>query len=775
MAFNLGTAVGYLMLDTSGFEKGFKTASTQLKTFFDSSQSLNTRLNGLSSGLTSIGANLTKNITLPLVGLGTFAGKSAIEFESAFTGVRKTVDATEEEFAQLEKGIKDMSNRMPQSASAIAEVMEIAGQLGIRGTENLLSFTDTMIRLGDSTNLSSEEAATAIARIMNVMGTATEDVGRFGSTIVDLGNNFATTESEITEMANRLASGGKLAGLTEPQILALATAMSSVGINAEAGGTAMTQTFNAIEKAVANGGDKLESFAEISSMTAEDFVKAWEKDPITAIQSFIEGLGDLESNGGSAVLALDELGLSGIRQSDMLKSLSQAGDLLNDTLETANTAWSENVALTNESETRYGTLASKLQILWNNVKNLAISFGNLLMPAIEKVSSFIQSIVEKINSLNESQKRAIGYIAGLAAVIGPVLIIVGKIVGVFSKLIGLFTGAISPVGIIIGLIAALVAAFVYFWNTSEKFRQFWIDLWESIKQVVSNAIDIIIDIWNVLSDFFATAWSAIYESLQPAIEAVINAFEAAWSLIQTVWSALKPFFESLVQGIIDIWNGIVPVFVLIWDQIKIAAETAWNIIVDVFSAAWDLIKAVWSVAVSFFSTLWNTVAGIFSAVEAVLSGDFKGAWEAIKGIFSTWGDFFKGLWEQLVTVFSGAVNLGKKIVDDIKQGISNAWESLVSWFKGLWDSLFGNLNANVNVGTVSGSAATGLDYVSKDGLWQLHEGERVLSKEENAEYSNGNNRSSGDVYNFYSPKALSPTSAARAMQKAKRQLAAGVY
>lgn len=330
MAFNLGTAVGYLMLDTSGFTKGFQKAKSQLEIFTNSSLSFDKRMQGLSSGLTILGGNLTKNVTLPLVGLGTAAAKSAIDFESAFAGVRKTVNATEEEYSELEESIIEMSNRMPQSASDIASVMEIAGQLGIRGRDSLLSFTETMIRLGDSTNLSSEEAATAIARIMNIMGTSTEDVGRFGSVIVDLGNNFATTESEITEMANRLAAGGKLAGLTEPQILALAAAMSSVGIDAEAGGTAMTQTFNAIEKAVADGGGQLQKFADIAGMSSEEFAAAWESNPITAIQAFIQGLGELEEQGGSAVLALDALGLSGIRQSDMLKSLSQSGDLLTD-------------------------------------------------------------------------------------------------------------------------------------------------------------------------------------------------------------------------------------------------------------------------------------------------------------------------------------------------------------------------------------------------------------------------------------------------------------
>lgn len=747
MAFNLGSAVGYLMLDTSGFTKGFQTAKNQLEIFTNSSLSFDKRMQGLSSGLSAIGGNLTKNITLPLVGLGTAAAKSAIDFESAFTGVRKTVDATEEEYAALEKGITDMSNKMPQSASDIAAVMEIAGQLGIRGTKNLLSFTDTMVRLGDSTNLSSEEAATAIARIMNVMGTATEDVGRFGSTIVDLGNNFATTESEITEMANRLAAGGKLAGLTEPQILALATAMSSVGINAEAGGTAMTQTFNAIEKAVANGGDKLESFAEISGMTAEEFAKAWEKDPITAIQSFIEGLGDLESNGGSAVLALDELGLSGIRQSDMLKSLSQAGDLLNDTLETANTAWSENVALTNESETRYGTLASKLQILWNNVKNLAISFGNLLMPAIEKVTSVIQAITERINSLDEGQKKVIVTILTIAAAIGPVVLIISQIITVVTKVIaviqvigtvlGTITGfigigasmlvaklipavtkvlgvlkslfallAANPIVLVIAAIAALVAAFIYLWNNCESFREFWINL------------------WNVIVDAFNTA----VEWIKQAIQDVGNFFSNLGQTVSDIWNMILATISSIIQSIVNA--------VVAW------GSSLYNGAVQSFNQMLQGITTVWGSITSWLSTALQTIVTTVTNIGSSL--------------YNAGASIFNSFWQGLISVWNSIT----------------AWvENAVAWIAGRLSSATASVSGTVN--SYGGSFATGLDYVGSDRFVKVHEGEAILSKEENMAYRSGK-YSGGDTYNFYSPKALTPTASARAMKKLNKQLAMGM-
>ena len=241
------------------------------------------------------------------------AGEASIEYESDVTGVYKTVDGTDAQLAAIDDAIKDMATDIPATAKEIAGVAESAGQLGI-ATQDVMDFSRVMIDLGESTNLSAEQAATSLAKFSNITGTLPENYSRLGSVIVDLGNNFATTEADITEMGTRLASGGKLAGLTEPQILALSAAMSSVGIEAEAGGTAMTQTLSAIEKAVANADESLSEYARIAGMSAEEFSNAWKNDALTALTSFISGLGELDSQGESATLVLDDLGLSGIRQ-----------------------------------------------------------------------------------------------------------------------------------------------------------------------------------------------------------------------------------------------------------------------------------------------------------------------------------------------------------------------------------------------------------------------------------------------------------------------------
>lgn len=460
MSINLGTAIAYLDLDSKKFRDELKKTQSLMQTLQNNSVSLGTKIDAVGQTFVSTGTKMTLGLTAPLLAAGTAATKSAIEFESAFTGVQKTVDATESEYAALSKGITEMSERMPQSASAIAGVMEAAGQLGVRGVQNLLDFTETMIMLGDATNLTSEEAAMSIAKVMNIFGTANEDVGRFGATIVDLGNNYATTEADIVSMTNRLAAGARIAKLTEAETLALAAAMSSVGIEAEAGGTAMTQTFNAIETAVAHGGKDLEKFAKVAGMSAASFADMWGNRPIKALQAFIGGLGNLEKNGGNAVLVLDELGLSGIRQSNMLKSLALASDMLAETVDTANSAWNENVALTNEANKRYQTFESQIQTFRNTLSNVGREFGQIILPYLQQFLNWIKEGLQKFRDLDDSTKNVIVRIVAFAAAIGPVLTILGSLIkGIqtIQMLLALLGPAAGPVGIAIAGLAALAA------------------------------------------------------------------------------------------------------------------------------------------------------------------------------------------------------------------------------------------------------------------------------------------------------------------------------
>jgi TP901 family phage tail tape measure protein len=390
--------------------------------------------------------------------------QASMDFESAITGVAKTTDLTDEELADMSDAIKAMSTEIPASTTEIAAVAEAAGQLGIQ-KDALLDFTRVMTMLGTATNMTAEDAATALARFANITGMSADNYDRLGAVIVDLGNNFATTESEITQMGTRLASGGKLAGLTEPQIMALAAAMSSVGIEAEAGGTAMTQTLNAIEKAVATGEDSLQSFADVAGMSADSFAEMWNTDALGALTAFIRGLGNLDEQGESAVLVLEDLGLTGIRQSNMLKSLALAADQMDSAVQTANTAWDENIALTNEANKRYATTQSKLDMMQNAYNNLKVAVGDAFTPALRDAYDAGTDVLNVLGEFVQENPALVKGVVTFTGVVGGATVALTAYAAI-SKVIKaldmatMFGGAVGPIMLGVTAVAALTAGIV---------------------------------------------------------------------------------------------------------------------------------------------------------------------------------------------------------------------------------------------------------------------------------------------------------------------------
>ena len=435
----LASSMKQAYIDDSAFTK-----------FGNSAREVGEKFSKVGKEISGFGSALTKGVTAPIVAGAGLVVKAAIDYESAFAGVKKTVDETATvSYQKLSDGIRQMAKELPASAVEIANVAEVAGQLGIK-TEDILSFSRTMIDMGESTNLSAEEAATAIAKIANIMGLTSEDYSRFGASVVDLGNNFATTEKDIVEMTNRLAAGGKLAGLTAPDILGLATAMSSVGIEAEAGGTAMVQTLTGIGKAVSGVGkgakEKLELIAQIAGTTSESFSQAWKEKPAEALQSFIKGLQKANDEGKNMDGILSDLGMKGIRQGNMLKSLALASDKMSAAVARSNQAWKENTALTNEANKRYETTESQLKMFRNQLTDIAIEFGGPLIKALREglnaAKPWIENLSElakKFSSLSTEQQQNILKWGLFAATLGPALKLLGggiSVIGGFAKAIG---------------------------------------------------------------------------------------------------------------------------------------------------------------------------------------------------------------------------------------------------------------------------------------------------------------------------------------------------
>ena len=356
--------------------------------------------------------------TAAAAGLG-MAAKASMDWESSWAGVLKTVDGSPAQLKAVEDGLRGLARELPASHQEIAAVAEAAGQLGVE-TGSVVEFTRTMINLGETTNLSAEEAATSLARFSNIMGTSQDDVDRLGSTLVGLGNNFATTEGEIMAMGMRLSGIGAQLGLTEGDVLGLAAAMSSVGIEAEAGGTAMTMGMKKIDSAVREGGESLAGFAEVAGMSNEEFAKLWSEDSAAGLEAFVHGLANAGAEGESMSAVLSDLGIKGIREADTFLRLAANAEGMSEALAQGNTEFERNIALVEEAAKRYETTESQLQLARNAIVDAGIDLGATILPVLADAAQGVADLASWFGALPAPVQTAVTQLGGMVAVTGLV-------------------------------------------------------------------------------------------------------------------------------------------------------------------------------------------------------------------------------------------------------------------------------------------------------------------------------------------------------------------
>lgn len=408
--------------------------------------SFSTKARAVSSTMVSTGRTMTRWITTPLMGIATASVNAEIQFEKTFATVRKTVRGTEEDYARLEAASKKMSTQLAAGTDEINAVMSTAGQLGI-ATENIESFTKTMIDLGNSTtDLDANTAATEIAKFINIMGTSQKDIDRLGASLAYVGNRYATTEAPIMEMAMRIAGAGKQVGMTEAQVIGVATALSSVGIEAQMGGSAFSKALIKMELAAETGGQSLTDFATVSGMTAEEFKNLWKADPTAAFIAFTKGIAQMDDEGISAIATLQDLGFKEVRLRDtMLRTVSNTR-LMEDAVADATRGWQENTALTEMAGKIYATTAAQLTNLKNKASLAGQQIASDLTPTIQNLMSSASDLLDKFMGLDEEQRLSIIKWGAVAAAMGPALLILGRLVGAVGSVAGALGKGMLAVG-----------------------------------------------------------------------------------------------------------------------------------------------------------------------------------------------------------------------------------------------------------------------------------------------------------------------------------------
>lgn len=441
------------------YEKGLKAAERA-----DEAQNLqNTgkRWKEVGEGIDTVTKPLQYAATALAAG-GVASAKFAIDFENNFANVKKTVDGTPEQIEKIRQEIIDMTtvginghSAIPETTAELTELAAAGGQLGIK-TENISKFTETMAMLGTATNLYGEEGAATLAKFANVTKMDQENFDRLGSSIVDLGNNFATTESDIANMSMRLAGAGTQIGLSQADILGIATALSSVGIEAEMGGSAFSKAMIAMQMATTNGytqvndvmnktgmslrdlqllsannskdfksladglgytstelnsmissGVQLENFAKITGKTTEEFKNLFDSSPAEAIDAFIKGLQNADGAGENAIGMLQDMGFTEVRLRDSLLRLANSEAGITEAVTRSNTAWNENIALQNEFNAKNETTASQLSVTKNNIVEAARSIGETMLPSIKDASTTVADFAKGLSQMDDEQKRAV--------------------------------------------------------------------------------------------------------------------------------------------------------------------------------------------------------------------------------------------------------------------------------------------------------------------------------------------------------------------------------
>lgn len=612
-------------------------------------------------GAESIGQSL-KGTSTAAAGVLTGASAAAISFESAFAGVKKTVDEVYDangnctySYQQLEDGIRSMAKEIPASTTEIASVAESAGQLGIK-TEDILGFTRVMIDMGNSTNLASDEAATSIAKFANITGlaadesmSAEEKYKKMGSTIVELGNNYATTEADIMDMATNLASAGTQVGMSESDILALATALSSVGLESQAGGTAFSKAMINMQLAVETNSDSLKDWADVAGMSVDEFSSLFKEDATGALEAFIKGLSECGGETDSAIKVLDDMGITETRMRDALLRSANASDVFTSAIKTGKDAWEENTALTEEANKRYETTASQLAIMKNNIYDAGITIGSVFLPQISDVTKKITSLADKISKMDEKQQKAILAIGVFIALLSPLLIFIGKVstgisavISVGSKIPGMFAGAsaaateggaamaagatapLEPILLIVAAIAAVIGIIVALWKRSEEFRDFVTNAVGTIKETISGFLE------NIgISEKIESIKNTVGK-LGERIEGLTNLFKVIGVVAGiVVVSALGILFTafniiiSVIEPIIEIIGGIIDMFAGLGD-----------IIVGVVTGDLELAKQGLE---KFFSGVEEVMTGIVDFIGGAIEGLLEGIFGFAQSLLDAFG------------------------------------------------------------------------------------------------------------------------------------------
>ena len=718
MATDVGSAVGYLDLDISGFLSGLQSAQSQANTASKNiATTIGNNLQSAGKSMTSAGSTLTKTVTTPVLGLGTAAVKVTSDFESAMSKVSAISGATGGDLDALNKKAQEMGAKTKFSATESAEAFTYMAMAGWK-TEDMLSGIDGIMSLAAADGLDLATTSDIVTDALTAFGLSASDSGHFADVLAKASSNANTNVSMLGESFKYAAPvAGALGYSAEDTAIALGL-MANAGIKGSQGGTALRGSLTRLIKPTDDAAALMEQYG-LSMTNADGSMKSL-GEVMNMLRDKLGGLTEAEQ----AQVAAQIFGQEAM--SGML-AIINASD--SDYAKLTDAIYDADGAAQQMADTMLDNLSGQLTLLKSALEGLAIQFGEILMPYIKQFVTWLQNLTQKLQELTPEQKEQIVKWAAIAAAIGPVLMVLGKLtssVGSIITTFGKIPGAIAkaksaftavsaaiggisaPVVAVVAVIGVLIAAFANLWKTNEEFRNKMTAIWNGIKSKFESFAQGIVDRLNALGFDFENfgevvkaIWDGFCSLLAPIFEGVFNQISV---ILGSVLGALT--------GIFDVFIGI---FTGNWDQ-------AWQGVKETFGAVWDLIKGTfesWTIA---FKGIADTVLGWFGTT-------WDETWSNIK-------QFFVDTWDGITTFFSNVTNAIKTAVSSfittiinffvqlpgkIRQHLNSAINSCKTWVTQMGqkgreaiDTLLGNIaSAASNIG--SKVASIGSDIVN--GVW----------------------------------------------------------
>lgn len=547
------------------------------------------------------------------------------EYEVALMNLKRTIDKDSDiyqNFDQLDGAIRNLAMNIPATAEEIANMVQLMAQLGVddKGSDVMLKFAETMIGLSKTTDLSAESAGENIAKLFNIMNADYDSIENFSSALLTLGVRSAATESDITEMALRIGAAGYRAGMSTTDVLALSTALSSVGLKAQAGGSSISKIISTIDKEIATNGDTVKEWAKVAGMSVKEFKNAWSEDAVNVVSAVIDGLHNMKDEGENLNVIFDDLDIKEIRQIDALGRLAgKEGDLAK-YLDIANSSFEENAALVEATGLIYNTFDAQIQLTQNTLDEFKREIGDILVPILKEFNMMLRGVFEWFVALSPKAKKIITVITGITAVISPILIAIGKVItGIgklhffgsqlltqFPALEGAIAGVKGAMSAVVGVVGIVIAAIVVLMATSEKFRTAIVNLckkvWNKLlKPILETIIELVKFLIDMIKTYVIPAIASLGDALAPLIDALGYIIDYIAPALKFILDLLSKSFQ-LIAGIVVavvcsafelLAKGLEKVFGWVRDLFQKIAETgAWNTLVSMVNWAIDAFKGL---------------------------------------------------------------------------------------------------------------------------------------------------------------------------------------